>query len=153
MAKMFRIERFSVEWIVYVNVIIENGSVVLVQFDRKPVEERIESKVVKKLKDDLERYFDGVKVEFDYPIVLHTSDFVKRVLNETSRIPYGKTITYKELAEKLNTKAYRVVGMALGKNPVPILIPCHRVVSKRGLGGYSSGVEIKKELLKLEGVL
>jgi len=149
---MFK-EQFSVEWIVYVNVVIESGYAVSVQFDRKPVDERIKSNLVEKLKGDLERYFDGGKVEFNYPVLLNTSEFIRRVLNETSKIPYGKTITYKELAERLDTKAYRAVGIALSKNPIPILIPCHRVVSKQGLGGYSSGVEIKRELLKLEGVL
>ncbi|RLI79855.1 cysteine methyltransferase [Archaeoglobales archaeon] len=147
------VEQFSVEWLTYVNVIVQDKKVISVKFDRKPVDERIESRLVKKLKKDLERYFSGKKVEFNYPIVLKVSEFVERVLNETSKIPYGKTMTYKGLAEKLNSKAYRAVGMALSKNPTPILIPCHRVVSKRGLGGYSSGVEIKRELLRLEGIL
>ncbi len=86
-------------------------------------------------------------------MLLNTSNFTRKVLEKVREIPYGKTISYKDLAEKLNTKGYRAVGLALKKNPIPIIIPCHRVVSKKGLGGYNSGIEIKKELLKLEGAL
>lgn len=69
-------------------------------------------------------------------------------------IPYGKVITYKKLAEKLGKpNAARAVGNAVGANPVPIIIPCHRVTASNGLGGYSSGLRIKKMLLKIEGAI
>jgi methylated-DNA-[protein]-cysteine S-methyltransferase len=67
-------------------------------------------------------------------------------------IPYGQVISYNELAKRIgNPNSARAVGNAVGANPIPIIVPCHRVVSSRGLGGYSSGIEIKKMLLRLEG--
>ena len=80
----------------------------------------------------------------------HLSRFEQEVLTQTRNIKYGKTITYSELAENIGSRAYRAVGNALGKNPVPIIIPCHRVVAKKGIGGYSEGLEIKTRLLELE---
>jgi len=69
-------------------------------------------------------------------------------------IPYGQVITYKKLAEKLGKpNAARAVGNAVGANPIPIIIPCHRVVASNGIGGYSCGIEIKKMLLELEGTI
>ncbi|MDY6966568.1 MAG: methylated-DNA--[protein]-cysteine S-methyltransferase [Halobacteriota archaeon] len=105
---------------------------------------------------DLKRYFEGLTVDFTrYNVNLSgLSDFERTILNETRAIPYGATTTYSELAEKVGRKkAARAVGNALGKNPLPIVIPCHRVVGKHGIGGYSSGKDIKEKLLKLEGVL
>jgi len=101
---------------------------------------------------ELERYFRGEKVEFsrDYDLS-YLSPFVQKVLKETGKIGYGRTITYSELARKIGSSP-RAVGGALGKNPVPIVIPCHRVVAKNGIGGYSSGVEIKTRLLELENL-
>ena len=61
-------------------------------------------------------------------------------------------MTYSELAEKIGSRAYRAVGNALGKNPIPIVIPCHRVVAKKGIGGYSEGIDIKTRLLELEKI-
>lgn len=73
----------------------------------------------------------------------------ERILKEVRKIPFGKTVTYGDLAKKLRTSP-RAVGVALRLNRVPVIIPCHRVVAKGGLGGYSYGVEIKKKLLGLE---
>lgn len=79
--------------------------------------------------------------------------FERKVLLQTAEIPFGEVVTYKCLAEKLETHAYRAVGTALGKNPFPIIIPCHRVVkSDMVVGEYRGGNEMKKELLKNEGV-
>ncbi len=100
---------------------------------------------------DLEEYFRGERTEFSCDIDLSgLSDFTRRVLDETRKIKYGTTITYSELAHRVGSKAVRAVGSALSRNPIPIIIPCHRVVSKNGLGGYSSGVDVKKKLLELE---
>ncbi len=91
--------------------------------------------------------------KFDVPIDLIGTDFQKLVWRETMKIPYGEVITYSELAEKIRRpKAYRAVGNALGANPLPIIVPCHRVIASDGsLGGYSGGVKIKEFLLGLEG--
>lgn len=101
--------------------------------------------------EKLERYFRGEKVNFDFEFELSVSDFTRKVLEETMKIPYGEIRTYKEIAEKLETSP-RAVGRALAKNPIAVLIPCHRVVGKNSLGGYSWGIELKRALLKLEGI-
>lgn len=100
---------------------------------------------------ELERYFEGERIDFscDYDIS-HLSPFAQKVLEETRKIGYGETITYSELAGKIGSRAVRAVGSALARNPIHIVIPCHRVVAKTGIGGYSSGVKIKARLLKLE---
>ncbi len=101
------------------------------------------------LKKELEEYFAGKKVEFNFKAKLDVSDFTLKVLNFVRKIPYGKTVTYSYIASKLSSSP-RAVGQALKRNPVPVLIPCHRVVAKNGIGGYSEGVSIKKALLELE---
>ena len=79
------------------------------------------------------------------------SAFTRRVLKGATLIPRGKTLTYKELAEKIGSpKAVRAVASALGRNPLPILIPCHRVVAGNGIGGFAFGIELKKLLLEFE---
>lgn len=116
-------------------------------FSREPFFEYKHCRIVEKL----ERYFRGGKVNFDFEFELSVSDFTKKVLEEVMKIPYGEIRTYREIAEKLETSP-RAVGRALAKNPVAVLIPCHRVVGKNSLGGYSWGIELKRALLKLEGI-
>lgn len=100
---------------------------------------------------ELENYFNGMQTDISSVVDLsHLCAFEQKVLTQTRKIKYGKTITYSELAEKIGSRAYRAVGNALSKNPVPIIIPCHRVVAKKGIGGYSQGLEIKTRLLELE---
>lgn len=103
------------------------------------------------LSEKLERYFGGERVEFDCDFELDLPEFTIRVLKRVKEIPYGETTTYCKLAEELKTSP-RAIGQALKRNPIAIIIPCHRVVAKHGLGGYSAGIEIKKALLRLEGV-
>ncbi|RPI61177.1 MAG: methylated-DNA--[protein]-cysteine S-methyltransferase, partial [Ignavibacteriales bacterium] len=92
---------------------------------------------------------------FDVPLDIEGTDFQKRVWNELRNIPYGKTISYKTLSEKLgDVKAIRAVGKANGQNPIAIIIPCHRVIGANGsLVGYAGGLDIKEKLLHLEGAL
>ncbi len=148
------LEVLSVRWIKFVNVVLKDEIVVRVTFSDNPFYENVQSHTAKSLKSDLERYFRGERIDFgSYDVGLsELSNFVRTVLEEVKKIPYGKTTTYGEIAESLRTSA-RAVGMALKLNPVPIIIPCHRVVAKNGLGGFSAGVEIKRSLLKLEGVI
>lgn len=107
--------------------------------------------VVKQLKE----YFNGERKSFNIPLELKGTEFQKRVWNELIKIPYGDAASYKEIAEKIGSKkSYRAVGNANGKNPIPIIIPCHRVIISNGkLGGYTGGLEIKIKLLELEGYL
>ncbi|VVB88240.1 Methylated-DNA--protein-cysteine methyltransferase [uncultured archaeon] len=100
---------------------------------------------------ELEQYFKGERTGFSCDFDISTlSAFTRKVLYETGRIEYGKTITYAELANRIGSRAVRAVGQALAKNPIPIIIPCHRVVAKNGIGGYSAGLDMKNRLLELE---
>jgi methylated-DNA-[protein]-cysteine S-methyltransferase len=99
----------------------------------------------------LDLYFSGKPVEFNVPLDINTNSFRLKVFKEVSKIPWGKTATYGEIAQRVGTSP-RAVGMALSKNPVLLVIPCHRVVAENGLGGFARGVEMKKKLLELEGV-
>ena len=102
---------------------------------------------------ELNKYFRGIPTDLTLKLDLHGSDFQKRVWKSLLNIPYGKTASYKDIAAMIGAPyAIRAVGGACGKNPVPIIVPCHRVISADGnLGGYSGGLRIKKALLKLEG--
>ena len=106
------------------------------------------------LTSDLIRYLGGEVVDFTgYRVDLsHLTGFEQNVLCETRKIGYGSMITYSELARAIGRpKAARAVGNTLRKNPVPIVIPCHRVVAQNGIGGYALGVDLKRRLLELEG--
>ncbi len=105
--------------------------------------------------DQLSRYFNGRLAKFTCPIDLLGTPFQIRVWNEVSKIPYGSTITYKHLAKRAGVpKATQAVGRANGANPLPIIIPCHRVLGSNGaLVGYSCGVKTKEFLLRLEGAI
>ena len=102
----------------------------------------------------LEEYFAGVRQNFDLPLDPGGTDFQRRVWRALLDIPYGKAISYKELARRVDRpKGFQAVGQANGKNPLPILIPCHRVIAADGsLGGYSAGLDRKRFLLDLEGI-
>ena len=103
----------------------------------------------------LEEYFKGERKKFNVPLDLKGTDFQRKVWSELNKIPYGKTVSYKKVAEKIgNKKALRAVGKANSQNPVCIIIPCHRVINANGnLGGYSAGLLVKERLLELEGSL
>lgn len=118
-------------------------------------EAEIEEEPLAELKAKLARYFRGEEVAFDEPVDLRdATPFQKAVWEETRRIPWGQTSTYGEIAAALGKPgAARAVGRALAANPVPIIIPCHRVLRSDGsLGGFGGGVELKKRLLELEAV-
>ena len=101
------------------------------------------------------RYLEGGRVDFTgVPVSLEVSLFVEKVLEVVRGIPYGKVVSYRYIGDLIGCKGYRAVGVALRMNPVPIVIPCHRVIrSDGGLGGFSAGLEWKRFLLSLEGVL
>ena len=104
---------------------------------------------------ELDEYFEGRRTRFDVKLdwVLTGKGFRHEVLRNTARIPYGRTSTYMEMATKAgNRKAYRAAGNALGSNPIPLIVPCHRVLATGGgLGGYGGGLAVKERLLHLEG--
>lgn len=100
----------------------------------------------------LDEYFQGKRTTFSLPFKLTGTPFQLAVWKELQNIPYGQTTSYKEIAQKINKpKAYRAVGMANNKNPLPIIIPCHRVIGSNGkLIGYAGGLKLKNYLLELE---
>ena len=105
---------------------------------------------------ELNEYFDGTRTRFDVPVDLRVAaDFRLRVMHELARVPYGTVTTYGALAAKAGRPAAaRAVGTFMNRNPVPIVLPCHRVVGASGsLVGYGGGLERKEKLLQLEGVL
>ncbi len=109
----------------------------------------------KEIETSLTQYFSGALKEFKLPIdLIIGTDFQKKVWKCLKTVPFGNIKTYKWVAEKIDMpKACRAVGNANGQNPIPIIIPCHRIVCSDGkLGGFSSGIDIKKKLLALEKI-
>ena len=100
----------------------------------------------------LREYFAGKRQDFDLPLTFEGTKFQKSVWRQLQQIPYGQTITYGELAKRVgNPKASRAVGSANGKNCIPIVVPCHRVIAAGGkLGGFGGGLPTKQSLLALE---
>lgn len=104
---------------------------------------------------ELQQYFAGTRRDFTTPLVLRGTPFQQHVWQLLRTIPYGSTVTYGELAERLGDKKLsRAVGLANGANPIPIIVPCHRVIGKHGdLIGYGGGLAMKRYLLQLEGAI
>ena len=104
---------------------------------------------------EIQLYLEGKLKEFQTNLDLSSGTrFQISVWRELLKIPYGTVTTYGEVAKRVgNSHAARAVGNAVGANPLPITVPCHRVVASNGLGGYSGGMEIKKSLLRTEGIL
>lgn len=109
--------------------------------------------VLDRASGQLAEYFAGTRRDFDLPLELAGTEFQRAVWAQLRAIPYGETITYGELARRVgNPNAFRAVGSANGRNPVSIVVPCHRVVAAGGkLGGYGGGLDRKTLLLHLEG--
>ena len=107
------------------------------------------------IRRELDEYFEGGRREFDLPLDLRVAPFHEAVLRELSRVPYGRTETYGALAAKVGRpKAARAVGTVMNRNPIPIVLPCHRIVGANGsLTGYAGGLHVKRALLELEGAM
>ena len=110
--------------------------------------------VLKECIRQLDEYFSGNLQNFSLPLAPEGTHFQQSVWKALQTIPYGQTISYKQLAEKVeNPKACRAVGTANGRNPIAIIIPCHRVIAADGsLGGYAGGLDTKTTLLRIEGI-
>lgn len=102
----------------------------------------------------LEEYLAGQRKQFTVPVLPHGTPFQQRVWQALQQIPYGQTWSYKELAERVDRpKGFQAVGQANGRNPIAIIIPCHRVIAADGtLGGYAGGLAVKRSLLAIEGL-
>ncbi len=105
--------------------------------------------------EELREYFDRKRTQFTIPLAMEGTDFQKSVWSRLCAIPFGETRSYRQIAEEIgNPKSVRAVGLANGKNPISIVVPCHRVIGSDGsLTGYGGGLERKKFLLELEGAL
>ena len=131
----------------------EDGFLVSLDWGRAPREFQQATPLLAAIRDALDAYFDGEQPDFDFPLRPHGTAFQQSVWQEMRAIPYGETRSYGEIAKALSSSP-RAVGNACGANPIPIIVPCHRIVSQTGPGGYSGdgGIETKRWLLQLEGV-
>ena len=101
---------------------------------------------------ELHEYFVGKRQDFSFPLDLRGTDFQKRCWRALLEIPYGETCNYRDIGQRVGTIGYRAVGMANHTNPIPIVVPCHRVIASNGtLCGYGGGLDTKRYLLRLEG--
>ena len=131
----------------------EDGVIVRTTWSKIPTEYILEeTELILQCKMQLDEYFRGERKTFDLPLAPKGTDFQKKVWNALQKIPYGETKTYGEIAAAVgNPKAARAVGMANNKNPIGIIIPCHRVVGANGkLVGYAGGMDKKEWLLQIE---
>lgn len=153
MAVLFKKEPFRIQ------------RIIVPQKDKKDLEWMMQSaggteagtvSVVTILKNKIQAYFKAKPIECNWDIldVSNLTELQKKVLRETAKIPYGSVRSYGEIAKRIGRpKAARFVGATMARNPFPIIIPCHRVIGSKGrLGGYGGGLELKKRLLRLEGV-
>lgn len=130
----------------------ENGAITELSFSPVPNAEERETPLLKRAAEQLTEYFEGKRLSFDLPLDARGTAFQKSVWSALLDIPYGETCSYKDIAAAVgNEKACRAVGMANNKNPIAIIVPCHRVVGADGsLIGYGGGLDIKHALLDFE---
>ena len=137
----------------YLTITEENKAVTSIRFGKVNCEGNfILSPLIQKTFLELEEYFEGKRKTFDIKLKPKGTEFQKKVWKELEKIPYGEIRNYKDIAEACgNPRASRAVGMANNKNPLPIIIPCHRVIGSNGkLTGYAGGLKIKAVLLRIE---
>lgn len=138
--------------------IVENGRAITHIYFKEIILQDVnivETELLREVNNQIQEYFSGKRKIFDLPLAPQGTEFQQKVWNLLKEVPYGKTCSYKDIAGKIgNNKASRAVGMANNKNPIPIIIPCHRVIGANGkLVGYAGGLEVKKKLLYLENAL
>lgn len=133
-------------------IVEENGAVTQLSFQPAAKAEQKQTPLLNRAKEQLEEYFTGARQQFDIPLRTNGTAFQEAVWSALRSIPYGETRSYRDIAEAVgNKKAARAVGMANNRNPIAIIIPCHRVIGADGqLVGYGGGLDIKHLLLGLE---
>lgn len=146
-------KEFPVGWL---KIVSDEGEIVGIDHVSEPGESDDHTEVIDTCIEQLNEYFGGGRSDFTVPINFRYSGtkFQQKVWSELWKIPYGQTISYKELAVRCGGANYsRAVANANGKNPVSIIVPCHRVISSDGtLGGYAGGLDKKSKLLTIEGL-
>ena len=130
----------------------ESALVELIISSKESVTNSASNSIIQDAIEQLTEYFAGKRKTFSIPLAPSGTPFQQQVWTQLQNIPYGKTISYAQLAQMVDSpKACRAVGSANGKNPIPVIIPCHRVItSNGGLGGFAYGLDMKKWLLELE---
>lgn len=145
-------QKFDIGWLRLESI---DDAIVRIDYTDAPVESDKPDQVIEQCVRELGEYFSGRRETFDVKINpgVHGTPFQQSVWEELRQIPYGETISYKTLAERISGSNYsRAVANANGKNPISIIIPCHRVIaSNNTLGGYTGGLDKKKLLLSVEG--
>ena len=133
-------------------IICENDALVFLKLVDEIKNDSVETSFIKNVKLQLDEYFSEKRKTFDIKITPKGTAFQKQVWQELQKIPYGESKFYSEIAESIGNKnAQRAIGSACNKNPILLVIPCHRVISKSGdIGGFAYGRKAKLELLKLE---
>lgn len=134
-------------------IVADDKNIVEIVFGKKKIDgSENETAVIKNAAKQLLEYFDGKRKAFDFPINPQGSEFQKQVWTALQNIPYGELYSYKQIAEIIgNPKAARAVGLANNKNPLPVVVPCHRVIGSNGkLVGYAYGLDMKEFLINLE---
>ena len=130
------------------------GKLIKAKFNKSEEGEMKETPLLKNAALQLKEYFNGKRKSFDLPILLQGTLFQLKVYEELLKIPYGKTLSYKQIAKNLNKEnAARAVGGAVHNNPIAIIVPCHRVIgSDNSLTGFAGGLNLKRKLLEIEEI-
>lgn len=136
----------------WIKLVASRDALLEVTFVQEPGNDLSPNRITTKARNQLEEYFSAERKTFDLPLNPQGTEFQKQVWQALQKIPFGTTVSYKQIAEMINNpRAVRAVGLANGKNPIPIIIPCHRVIAADGqLGGFSAGLWRKEWLLKHE---
>jgi methylated-DNA-[protein]-cysteine S-methyltransferase len=124
-----------------------------ISFLNSTLTEKSNHSILEQTSIEIKSYLQGKLKDFTIPIDLayfSDSEFQISVWKEIAKIDFGKTTTYKDISQALDTKGYQAVGTATGNNPIPVIVGCHRVLGTDGLGGFSGGIELKKILLSIE---
>ena len=133
-------------------IVSDEESVLAINFVENEGEATERPEILKKAYEQVVEYFEGKRKEFDLKLFFKGTDFQRKVWQELTRIPYGESVSYRNIAEAIgNEKAVRAVGSANGRNAIPIVVPCHRVIGSSGkLTGYAGGLWRKEWLLRHE---
>jgi methylated-DNA-[protein]-cysteine S-methyltransferase len=129
-----------------------DGALTRLELNAQPGPESLDDPVLARATEQLREYFAGTRTDFELPLALHGNAFEQRVWTALQRIPYGETASYGEIAREIGAPgAARAVGVANARNPVAIVVPCHRVIGANGkLVGFGGGLPMKRALLDLE---
>ncbi len=137
-----------------ITIVTDKEFLIEIIFGKENIDVVKETSLIKEIKKQIDEYITRERKVFDIPIKMIGTDFQIKVWEELRKIEYGTSISYQVLAERVKNKNYaRAVGLANNKNPIPIIVPCHRVIGKNGkLVGYAGGIDIKSKLLEIENI-